>query len=49
VLRRSARVGLFNGYSFWFAQTAARDRRLDTVRFFGFDSFAGLPDVQDRT
>jgi O-methyltransferase len=42
--------GLFKGYSFWKAQHEARKHRL-TCRFFGFDSFAGLPDVEslDRT
>ncbi len=37
--------GMFKGYSFWKAQQEAARHRL-TCRFFGFDSFAGLPDVQ---
>lgn len=42
--------GLFKGHSFWTAQQEARKHGL-TCRFFGFDSFAGLPDVSgpDRT
>jgi O-methyltransferase len=36
--------GLFKGYSFWKAQCEANKHGL-TCRFFGFDSFAGLPDV----
>jgi O-methyltransferase len=42
--------GLFKGYSFWKAQQQATKHRL-TCRFFGFDSFAGLPEVAglDRT
>lgn len=43
--------GLFKGYSFWHAQKTARARGAQRMRFFGFDSFAGLPDVfgPDRT
>lgn len=37
--------GLFKGYSFWYAQKAANDRALKRMRFFGFDSFKGLPDI----
>ena len=36
--------GLFKGYSFWKAQREANKYDL-ACRFFGFDSFAGLPDV----
>jgi predicted O-methyltransferase YrrM len=35
--------GVFKGYAFWHAQRIARELRLDSMRFFGFDSFAGLP------
>ena len=38
--------GLFKGYAFWHAQQIARELRLDRMRFFGFDSFAGLPAPQ---
>jgi O-methyltransferase len=42
--------GLYRGYTFWYAQQAAGRAGLRTMRFLGFDSFAGLPDVegQDR-
>jgi hypothetical protein len=36
--------GVFKGYSFWKAQQEANKHGL-ACRFFGFDSFAGLPDV----
>ena len=36
--------GLFKGYSFWKAQQEARRHRVP-CRFFGFDSFAGLPTI----
>jgi O-methyltransferase len=35
--------GLFKGYAFCHAQRLAREMNLDSMRFFGFDSFAGLP------
>lgn len=37
--------GLFKGYSFWYAQHVARQLDVKGMRFFGFDSFAGLPPV----
>jgi hypothetical protein len=42
--------GLFKGNSFWRAQQEANKHGL-TCRFFGFDSFAGLPEIggHDRT
>ena len=36
--------GIFKGYSFWHAQQVARKLNLRSMRFFGFDSFAGLPE-----
>lgn len=35
--------GIFKGYSLWKAQQLANERGLTGMRFFGFDSFAGLP------
>src|SRR5687768_13357454 len=42
--------GLFKGYSFWKAQQEAAKHGL-SCRFFGFDSFSGLPeiDIVDQT
>ena len=37
--------GLFKGYSFWNMQYQAQRRGLRRMRFFGFDSFRGLPEV----
>lgn len=37
--------GLFKGYSFWAAQKAANAHGARNMHFYGFDSFAGLPDV----
>lgn len=37
--------GLFKGYSFWTAQKTAAGLGLESMRFFGFDSFQGLPDI----
>ncbi len=35
--------GLFKGYSFYYAHRKARECRAEGLRFFGFDSFEGLP------
>lgn len=37
--------GIFKGYAFWHAQQIANEHRLSGMRFFGFDSFAGLPEI----
>jgi hypothetical protein len=37
--------GIFKGYAFWYAQQRANQYEATTMRFFGFDSFAGLPEV----
>jgi len=43
--------GIFKGFSFWFAQKKAKELGLENVRFFGFDSFEGLPTIEgvDKT
>ncbi len=43
--------GLFKGYAFWHAQVTAKRLGLADMRFFGFDSFAGMPDIapEDET
>lgn len=38
--------GLYRGYSFWSAQRAATRIGNSSMRFFGFDSFEGLPDIE---
>jgi O-methyltransferase len=38
--------GLFKGYSFWKAQDLANRHGLSAVRFYGFDSFEGLPEIE---
>ena len=37
--------GLFKGYTFWFAHDACKRLGLDDVRFYGFDSFKGMPEI----
>jgi hypothetical protein len=39
--------GLFKGYSFYWAQKNAGQYKADALRFFGFDSFEGLPEVTE--
>src|SRR5205807_9476628 len=38
--------GLYRGYTLWYAQQAADRHQLATMRFYGFDSFSGLPEVE---
>jgi len=37
--------GLYKGYTFWYAQNIAQKINLEKMRFFGFDSFKGLPEI----
>lgn len=36
--------GLYRGYTFWYSQRAAKNLKLASMQFWGFDSFAGLPE-----
>lgn len=38
--------GLFRGYTFWYAQQVCRELGMTATRFYGFDSFQGLPEVE---
>lgn len=38
--------GVFKGHTFWQAQRRAKALGLEQMRFFGFDSFEGLPEPQ---
>lgn len=38
--------GVFKGYAFWKAQETANRLGMNEMRFFGFDSFAGLPEPE---
>lgn len=40
--------GIFKGYAFWYAQNTATTYGFNKMRFFGFDSFRGLPKVQGK-
>jgi O-methyltransferase len=35
--------GIYRGFAFWYAQAIANDSKVNNMRFFGFDSFQGLP------
>ncbi len=35
--------GIYRGFALWYAQALAKDLGLQAMRFFGFDSFQGLP------
>jgi O-methyltransferase len=37
--------GLFKGYAFWYAQNLVNKYNINKLRFFGFDSFKGMPNV----
>ena len=38
--------GLYRGYTFWHAQQTAKRVGVDQMQFWGFDSFAGLPELK---
>jgi O-methyltransferase len=38
--------GIFKGFSFWFAEWISRECKSQNLRFYGFDSFEGLPEPQ---
>lgn len=39
--------GLFKGFSFWYAQAAAKEAGVVDMHYYGFDSFKGLPEIYD--
>ncbi|OGW75408.1 MAG: hypothetical protein A2Z72_06740 [Omnitrophica bacterium RBG_13_46_9] len=39
--------GIFRGFTFWYTQALARDMGIRDMRFFGFDSFFGLPPLAE--
>jgi O-methyltransferase len=38
--------GMFRGFSFWFAEWISREHTGQDFRFYGFDSFEGLPESE---
>lgn len=41
-----AEFGIFRGFTLWYAQQIAKAHQLNSMRFFGFDSFMGLPELK---
>ena len=39
--------GIFRGFTLWYAQATARLFGFKDMRFFGFDSFVGLPEIKN--
>lgn len=37
--------GIYRGFNVWFAQAYARTQQVTGIRYFGFDSFIGIPPV----
>jgi Macrocin-O-methyltransferase (TylF) len=40
--------GVYRGFSLWYAQALSRDMEIADMRFFGFDSFKGLPVLKGK-
>lgn len=40
--------GIFRGFTFWYAQALAKDIGALNMSFYGFDSFQGLPDMNNE-
>ena len=40
--------GIYRGFAFWYSQATTRDMNIPDMRFFGFDSFTGLPEMAGR-
>ena len=38
--------GIFKGYTFWHSQQFSDSQGLENIKFYGFDSFEGLPEVE---
>jgi hypothetical protein len=38
--------GIYKGFTLWYAQAMARDLGIRDMKFYGFDSFLGLPEVK---
>jgi O-methyltransferase len=38
--------GIFRGFTFWYAQACSKQKNIQNMRFFGFDSFFGLPEIK---
>ena len=39
--------GVFRGYTFLSAQRSCDELRISNTRFYGFDSFKGLPELEE--
>src|SRR5205085_1239834 len=39
--------GIFRGFTLWYAQQIANLLQVPNLRYFGFDSFFGLPEIKN--